>query len=117
MEQSLINAVQTLGLPCVIALLIWYDGQKKHKENKEEIQKKDSENRKYTDELITGLKTDIKDLKEENKEDKEMFNKSILSFENAVKEFSSVNKDITGIHSELTGIKTDIAVIKSKVEK
>lgn len=116
MEQSVIVAIQTLGFPTCVALLLWYDGRKKHEENKKEIEKKDEENRKYTDTLIGDLKTDIKEQKEENKSDKEMFKSAIDSFNNSVQSFQNVSRDICTIQNELKDMKSDLTVIKTKVE-
>lgn len=73
------------------------------------IKQVDNRNMKITNERVSDLKDDIKELKKENKADKETLRTALDTFNRTTKEFQSIN-------STLSEMKTDITVIKEKIK-
>jgi hypothetical protein len=128
---QIINLITSLGLPTAIAILLWKrqtkmedDNRRISEEHKKEIELKDIQNRKDTQELIDRQDTQIarQDKKIESmeisaKEDKKVFADTVESFQNAVKSFESINCNVINIQDKLSVMEQDITIIKTKMDK
>ena len=102
----LVCAVFALGLGIIF---LYKKGDKDKKEYNEKIEKKNDENLSITNKMVSELKEDLKDLREENKEDKKTLRLALETFDRTTKEFQMIN-------SNLNEMKTDITVIKEKLK-
>jgi hypothetical protein len=128
---QIINLITSLGLPTAIAILLWKrqtkmedDNKRISEEHKKEIELKDIQNRKDTQELIDRQDSQIarQDKKIESmeisaKEDKKVFADTVESFQNAVKSFESINCNVINIQDKLSVMEQDITIIKTKMDK
>ena len=68
-----LNAIGSIGFPAVFAIYLVYQGYKDKQDYNSRIEEKDKENRTFTNERISELREEIKEVKRENKEDKKLF--------------------------------------------
>lgn len=111
----IITAIGSIGFPSAIAVYLLWKRDKDKREFMDTLDKKDRENREFTNDRINEMKVELKEVKEENKEDKKMFKDALDTFQKSVIESKTIGNDISYIKTEMKDIKADIESIKSKV--
>lgn len=80
---EILNLIQNYGLPIIAVVFLW-----------KKISNTDEENKKWTQDQISYLKTEIK-------ENRESYMKSVDAFNETIKDFKAIRADIKEIKEKL----------------
>lgn len=104
---TIVGAITTLGLPTCLLLYYLWRSDKDKKEYNEKIDKKDAENRAFTNKLVDNLNLKITSLEDERNADKKI-----------IQDIANTNKQLAETNAKLySTIDNKIENIDKKVDK
>lgn len=118
-----ITAVSTIGFPIACALWYMLKTEKDKKAYDERLDKKDAENRSFTNKLVDDLREEIKEVKEDNKS-KEKIIRDVVNTNRELADtnsklhasVSNIGDSVMDIKNEMKEMNKDLAIIKDKIK-
>lgn len=114
---SIVGAITALGLPTCLLLYYLWKTDKDKKEYNDKIDKKDEENRAFTNKLFDSMDVKITSLEEERKSDKKIMDTIV----DTNKQLTETNKQLadtnTKLHETIINVDNKVETIGKKVDK